>query len=160
MIGGGMVVDLSFISVDKLPEDLVKLSQKRIEYPYIENSNFGDIFKRGKSVSKSNVELFKTRNEYRKNYWEFEDKFFQFAVEQFKNNNIELAKKSFRYLVDIGSKMADVKEYLFRIYKMQKDVKSIRWLLMKIDQELTGGRDYHAQFSKLKGIKEKYHLYN
>lgn len=148
--------DISFIPEKLLPDELKIASEKKIEYPYV-TSDIRHInkLKQGE-VKSSGSEFWEQRIQYKQNFWSFEDKLLEFAKVQFDLKEFDLAEQCFRYLVNIGSKSAKVKEYLVRIYRKKSDNKGLNWVKQKISNQLNEPEDFHNQRMKLLKLKEKY----
>lgn len=150
--------DISFIPEELLPEMLKKAAGEKIEYPYLTgNSQQIEEIKSG-NFEKLDSEFLKIRNKYKQNFWSLEEQLIEFAKGNFDKKEYDLAERCFRYLINIGSKSAMVKEYLMRIYLKEQDSKGLNWIKMKINNQLGEAEDYHNQHKKLKKIKEKYQI--
>lgn len=155
-----MFIDISFVPNDLIPNDLAKLSKQKFEYPYIENNNLRNINEKGVPLRQKKAKLFLDREQYRKNYRDFEENFLKFSISLFNQKQYDLSKRCLEYLNEIGSKLVGVKEYLLKIYKKEHDLKNLKRVISKIDRELSIESDFNRQFKKLKALKDKYYIYN
>ncbi|GJQ62218.1 MAG: hypothetical protein SCALA702_12710 [Melioribacteraceae bacterium] len=150
-----MKVDVSFIPGNLLPQELKDAADQKIEYPYTEA---GFIEKTENVLEKSDrTAIFvNNRRRFRENYAKFEENLFDFAREMFRQRNFDLAEKSFRYLVELGSLKAASKEYLLKIYIKQKNTDGIKWVKKRIKIQLDQPYHLAAERRKLKRILGKY----
>ena len=148
--------DISFIPEKLMTEELKVASERKIEYPYITGDpKVINKLKLGETKT-IHSEFFKQRLQYKQNFWSFEDELLDFAKKQFELKNLELAEQCFKYLVNIGSKSAKVKEYLVKIYKKTGDKRGLSWIKYKINNQLNEPEDFHNQKVKLGKLIEKY----
>lgn len=131
-----MIVDISFIPENLIPLSLKEVANTRMEYPYIHNELFTDDLLI-KDATKSKCAAFvQNRNQYRQNYWEFEEKLFEFSKDQMNQKNYDLASKCLNYLLEIGSKLPEVKEELLKVYKKHKDENNLLKMKIIIQNEI------------------------
>ncbi len=131
-----MIVDLSFLPKELISAELREASMARIEYPYIHNNIFTDDLLIMDSELSKNAAFVQSRNQFRQNFWEFEDKLLILADNLYEEGNSDLAENCYRYLMDIGSKLAHVKERLILIYLENKNKIGLRDVKRAVKKQL------------------------
>lgn len=149
-------VDLSFIPKNQITPNLLEFSTRNISNPYHGNENLINDLLSNENMAENILPLIKEHNKGKENFWELEKTLLEFANQQFESENIELAEKCYRYLVEIGSKLAQVKEKLIDIYKNTENQEGLKWIRNQIEEQLNNLKDFHHQKSKLLRLKTKY----
>ena len=132
-----------------------KTDNKEMLDPYKINSDMDKIIEESKDISQIKQKL-DEKNNALNNLWEKETELLKIGNDNFDNENYSEAEKSFKELIEIGSKRTVVKEMLIKIYKKQNNDNGISWIKSKIEEQLNDPIDYHYEKSKLNRLKLKY----
>jgi len=154
-----MTVDVSFIPGNLLPQELKEAAERKIEYPYSDVS-VDELVEQNVHKSDRTALFVNNRKRFRENYRVFEENLFIFARDMFRQRKFDIAEKSFRYLVELGSLKAASKEYLLKIYIKQKNTVGIKWIKKRIQIQLSQPYSLAAERRKLKRILGKYFAIN
>lgn len=150
-----MIVDISFIPGDIIPQNLRESAERKIEYPY-SVSSFEQKPKTNVQKNDRTSLFIINRKRFRENFRVFEDNLFNFARDMYRQRKYDIAEKSFRYLVEIGSLKAASKEYLLKIYIKQKNTGGIKWVKKRIQNQMSHPQSVASEKRKLKRIIGKY----
>ena len=123
-----MSIDLSFIPEDILTDEIIESAQRPIIYPYdnsLEDKILQDYFNLSEQAY-----LMKKLGEYKSNYSHLELLLLSKAGKLYKDKRFDVAENIYKFLVeDYGSKLFQVVDQLFKIYKKMKNQAYQEWLL-------------------------------
>ena len=139
-----MSIDLSFIPEDILTDEIIESAQRPIIYPYdnsLEDKILQDYFNLSEQAY-----LMKKLGEYKSNYSHLELLLLSKAGKLYKDKRFDVAENIYKFLVeDYGSKLFQVVDQLFKIYKKMKNQDGYSHIARIVENTLDSPKIYHGQ---------------
>ncbi|ASF38197.1 hypothetical protein CEH05_03355 [Halobacillus halophilus] len=130
--------DLSFIPRSTMSKQLKNFEGTKIISPY--------------GNTEVNIENLIAQNKYH----ELDQLLREFADEQYQTGNIELAKKAYELLLELGTKISSNKENLLKIYLNERNENGIERVKIDLYNQMKETTDYNYQQNKIKRIINVY----
>ncbi|GEM_PF-6168233 len=131
-----MKIDISFVPDRFISSKVKEMLEWEVEYPYTDEDLHGRNFIRTKRSDFKDTPMSDIRTERKKNYLILEKELMKIACKLKKADEYQLSEQLFKYLVEIGSKLAKPKEELLKYYLESNNKRCLKWIIQRIDNQL------------------------
>ncbi len=149
-----MKIDISFVPNQFISSKMKEMLEWEVEYPYTDEDLHGRNFIRKKRSELKDTPMFDIRTERKSNYLILEKELLKIACKLKRAGENQLSEQLFKYLVEIGSKLAKPKEELLKYYLESNNKRCLKWIIQRIENQLK--TDYLLKENRhLKKVKDE-----